>query len=412
MTRRRLVLLSDWRSPSPSWSSPRRHSPRPAAAPEASEGAVAAGVAVKGVVAVAWRLHPDPDPDPDRRRGHGLGALVLIALAIAYLIITRVMPGASQSWSARKGSGPRRNGASPNASAACRQPRPRPPRTTPRSRRCGEGQRHGAVQAGRVRLGPRGPRRTGPPGRARPAQGVGAPARRPRPPRVAQPGSGDRRANVEYVGLDHSGDKRPTRVTVRVEAELRDYVEAAPATTSSTPAAPSETVRCGSSAPSAMQHGRWVLASIEQGAEGMHAIDEAIVATEWSDETALKDEALDRGRRARRGPSIKTRDRPGRRPLLQGRRPCPGARPEPRRWPVCAWTVLEATALLVATALAVAVDGDDGVVVVDRARPGGLSFSSYPGDPSGHTRLVGTRPTGQSHPDHRGLDACRAAAQR
>ena len=38
-----------------------------------------------------------------------------------------------------------------------------------------------------------------------------------------------------------------------------------------------------------------MLVSIEQGAEGMHAIDEAIVATEWSDETALKDEALIEG---------------------------------------------------------------------------------------------------------------------
>ena len=39
--------------------------------------------------------------------GHGLGALVLIALFIAYLVITRVMPNAQRSWSARSASGPK-----------------------------------------------------------------------------------------------------------------------------------------------------------------------------------------------------------------------------------------------------------------------------------------------------------------
>src|SRR5207302_3382060 len=40
---------------------------------------------------------------------------------------------------------------------------------------------------------------------------------------------------------------------------------------------------------------RWILASIEQGAEGSHALDEEIVATPWSDEQAMRDEALVEG---------------------------------------------------------------------------------------------------------------------
>ena len=41
--------------------------------------------------------------------------------------------------------------------------------------------------------------------------------------------------------------------------------------------------------------GRWVLASIEQGAEGKHALEDEIVASAWSDEAGMRDEALIEG---------------------------------------------------------------------------------------------------------------------
>src|SRR5207253_2660397 len=41
--------------------------------------------------------------------------------------------------------------------------------------------------------------------------------------------------------------------------------------------------------------GGWRLVSIEQGAEGSHVLDEQIVATPWSDDQALRDEALIEG---------------------------------------------------------------------------------------------------------------------
>ena len=43
------------------------------------------------------------------------------------------------------------------------------------------------------------------------------------------------------------------------------------------------------------RNGRWVLSSIEQGAEGEHALEEQIVATPWSDERTMRDEALIEG---------------------------------------------------------------------------------------------------------------------
>jgi hypothetical protein len=39
----------------------------------------------------------------------------------------------------------------------------------------------------------------------------------------------------------------------------------------------------------------WILLSVEQGAEGVHALDEEIVSTPWSDEQAMRDEALVEG---------------------------------------------------------------------------------------------------------------------
>ena len=42
-------------------------------------------------------------------------------------------------------------------------------------------------------------------------------------------------------------------------------------------------------------YGGWILGSIEQGAEGRHALSEQIVATPWSNEQAMRDESLVEG---------------------------------------------------------------------------------------------------------------------
>lgn len=101
---------------------------------------------------------------------------------------------------------------------------------------------------------------------------------------------------VEYVGLTHRGDQREDRVVVRIQARLRDVVEDAYGNLIKRRGRLSDIV--------AMREfwtlgrdpaGRWILTSIEQGAEGRHALEEQVVATPWSDEQAMRDEALVEG---------------------------------------------------------------------------------------------------------------------
>ena len=68
--------------------------------------------------------------------------------------------------------------------------------------------------------------------------------------------------------------------------------------------------------------GRWTLASIEQGGEGKHALDEEIVPTAWADETGLRDEALVEGDVATRCPRARQVGR-GRGPRVRWRRARP-----------------------------------------------------------------------------------------
>ena len=228
--------------------------------------------------------------------GHGLGALVLIGLFILYLVITRVMPGAHRFWEAQGSSGRkarRRVGQRQSrVQAAAAEAAEDDAAFAPDAVKANATALFKQVQA----AWDRGDRQAL-------ARLVG--------PKLA--GEWDRRLDdldrrgwrnrvqiigeprVEYVGLNHKGDKSDT-VTVRIEAKLRDYVEDRAGHHIKRAGHLSETVHLrefwtlGRS-----NNGRWMLISIEQGAEGMHAIDEAIIATTWSDNTALKDEALIEG---------------------------------------------------------------------------------------------------------------------
>jgi predicted lipid-binding transport protein (Tim44 family) len=97
---------------------------------------------------------------------------------------------------------------------------------------------------------------------------------------------------VEYVGLVNRTADADDRVTVRIVAGLQDYVEDRRG---------QRIMRNGqSSAVTALaeywtlgkRDGGWRLLSIEQDAEGLHHLDAAIVATPWSDERQLRDEAV------------------------------------------------------------------------------------------------------------------------
>jgi len=322
--------------------------------------------------------------------GHGLGALVLIALFIAYLVITRVMPSAHRSWSARGSSGP----------TAKRRVAQRQRRVQAAAAEAAEDDAAfaaDAVKANATALFKRIQAAWDRGDRARLATLVG-------PDLLAE---WDRRLDdldrrgwrnrvqvigeptVEYVGLNHKGDASDT-VTVRIEAKLRDYVEDRAGNHIKRAGRLSETVRLREFWTLARRGGRWTLISIEQGAEGMHAIDEAIVATTWSDETALKDEALIEGAVQDAVPTntniaeVADLDFKGDAHAAALDLSLADARFAP--------DVLEVTARRAVTAWAEAVDGDDARL---RSIAHGQAVRDllHPGDPSQRTRLVVRGPT-------------------
>ncbi len=100
---------------------------------------------------------------------------------------------------------------------------------------------------------------------------------------------------IEYVGLSHKGDASRDRVVVRVEAKLHDYVVDRYGNHVKRAGALTENVNVREFWTLVRQGDRWILGSIEQGAEGAHVLSEDLVATPWSDDQAMRDEALIEG---------------------------------------------------------------------------------------------------------------------
>jgi hypothetical protein len=80
-----------------------------------------------------------------------------------------------------------------------------------------------------------------------------------------------------------------------VQARLRDYVEDRAGRRVKRIGRFTETVRTREYWTLGKRGTRWVLVSIEQGAEGEHRLDEALVASPWSDDSTLRDQALVEG---------------------------------------------------------------------------------------------------------------------
>jgi predicted lipid-binding transport protein (Tim44 family) len=317
--------------------------------------------------------------------GHGLGALVLIALFILYLVITRVMPGAQRSWTARGSSGPK-------ARRRVAQRSRRVEAAAAEAAEDDEAFAADAVKANATALFKQVQAAWDRGDRAALARMLGPDLLKEWQRRLDDL---DRRGwrnrvqiigepTVEYVGLNHKGDATDT-VTVRIEAKLRDYVEDRIGNHIKRAGHLSETVRLREFWTLGRRNGRWILVSIEQGAEGTHAIDEAIVATTWSDENAMRDEALIEGAVKDAVPDgtkiaeVADLDFKGDAhaaaldlSLADGR---------------FAPDVLEATARRAVTAWAEAVDGDDARL---RSIAHGQAVRDllHPGDPSGRTRVV------------------------
>ena len=94
------------------------------------------------------------------------------------------------------------------------------------------------------------------------------------------------------MGLKRTGDPDTDRVTVKVDARVKDYVVDGYGRHLKRTGRIGEVTRIREFWTLQKRGGHWVLASIEVGGEGKHALDEEIVATPWGDDTGMRDEAL------------------------------------------------------------------------------------------------------------------------
>lgn len=101
--------------------------------------------------------------------------------------------------------------------------------------------------------------------------------------------------SVEYVGLKRTGDADTDHVVVKIDARIKDYVVDRYGQHLKRTGTFSEITRLREFWTLQKRNGRWTLASIEQGGEGRHALEEDIVATAWGDEKGMRDEALVQG---------------------------------------------------------------------------------------------------------------------
>jgi len=319
--------------------------------------------------------------------GHGLGALVLLGLAIIYFIFTRVVPQAPRFWSSQGRSG-----------TAQRH------RTAQRARRVAmaaavaadedEAFAPEAVKANATAL-------------FKQVQAAWDHADRARLSKLVAPDllvEWERRLDdmerrgwhnhvevlgeptVEYLGLSRRGNASEDSVTVRIEAKLRDYVVDRSGNHLKRAGRFGETVHLREFWTLKLgPNGRWMLASIEQGAEGSHVLHDDIITGADSDEKSMRDEALIEGAVADAVPAnVQVAEVADLEYEGDARAAALDLSLADGRF---APDVLEVAARRAATAWAEAVDGDDARL---RSVAHGQAVRDllHPGDPSGRTRLV------------------------
>jgi predicted lipid-binding transport protein (Tim44 family) len=97
---------------------------------------------------------------------------------------------------------------------------------------------------------------------------------------------------VRYVGITNREDDAEDRAVVRIQAQLRAFVEDSNGRRIMRKGESDETVTLQEYWTLARRDGQWMVQSIEQSAEGDHHLDEPIVASPWSDDQRLEDEAV------------------------------------------------------------------------------------------------------------------------
>ncbi len=98
--------------------------------------------------------------------------------------------------------------------------------------------------------------------------------------------------SVEYVGLVNRTDDADDRVVVRVRARLEDYVETADGGRMNHEGSNRPTTSLCEYWTLDKRGGRWCLLSIEEDAEGAHNLESALVASPWSDDERLRQDAV------------------------------------------------------------------------------------------------------------------------
>ncbi len=197
---------------------------------------------------------------------------------------------------------------------------------------------------------------------------------------------------VEYLGIlrREAGDPNRTdddldRVVVRIEARLHDYVVDGTGRHIKRQGAFTETVRMREYWTLERSGDHWVLASVESGAEGEHALRDKIVQTRWADEQSRRDESLVEGAVAQQAPDgFKVAELADLHFSGDARAAALDLSLADGRF---APDILEVAARRAISAWAEAVDGADDelrkVATADAIRE-----LLHPGDPSGQTRLV------------------------
>ncbi len=320
------------------------------------------------------------------RLGHGLGFLVLVAIALAIYFYLRVLPKLRASMDARRERGRehRRSTAkrSRRVELAAAEASEEDPAFAPDAVRHAAENLYTSIQAAwtrddRIAL-----------------RGIVAPSllteweRRLDDLRsrgwsnhveVLEP------PQVQYVGLQNRGDAAEDQVTVRIDARIRDYVVDRQGRHIKRTGQFTETVRTREFWTLQRRGEHWILASVESGGEGAHALEGKIVATPWSDDERLRDEALVEGAVADAVPE-------GTRIAEVADLEFDGdARAAANDLSVAdgrfAPDVLEVAARRAVAAWAQAVDGDDKPLR-EIAEHDAVRELLHPGDPSGRTRLV------------------------
>jgi predicted lipid-binding transport protein (Tim44 family) len=97
---------------------------------------------------------------------------------------------------------------------------------------------------------------------------------------------------VEYVGVTNREDAADDRVVVLISATLRAYVLDRDGNKILRKDETDDTVDVSQYWTLGLREGRWILLSIEERAEGEHHLSEPVVASTWSDDQRLRDEAV------------------------------------------------------------------------------------------------------------------------